>query len=45
MCIRDRGKPVISAVQASFWHCLHLVGVKGAKPGYGQLFAGLEADV
>ncbi|SHJ93569.1 maleate isomerase [Aureimonas altamirensis DSM 21988] len=39
------GKPVISAVQASFWHCLHLVGVKGAKPGYGQLFAGLEADV
>lgn len=33
------GKPVISAVQASFWHCLELCNVNGAKPGYGQLFA------
>ncbi|MFC5068652.1 Asp/Glu racemase [Flaviflagellibacter deserti] len=33
------GKPVISAVQASFWHCLELTGVDGAKPGYGRLFA------
>lgn len=39
------GKPVISAIQASFWHCLHLVGAKGAKPGYGSLFKGYEADV
>lgn len=39
------GKPVISAIQASFWHCLHLLNVKGAKPGYGRLFQGLEADV
>jgi maleate isomerase len=33
------GKPVISAVQASFWHCLEVLGVNGAKPGYGRLFA------
>ena len=33
------GKPVISAVQASFWHCLEIAGIKGAKPGYGQLLA------
>ena len=39
------GKPVISAIQASFWHCLELVGAKGAKPGYGSLFRGYEADV
>ncbi|MBN9249034.1 MAG: Asp/Glu racemase [Mesorhizobium sp. 61-13] len=32
------GKPVISAVQASFWHCLEVSGVNGAKPGYGRLF-------
>ncbi|HEX9905638.1 MAG TPA: Asp/Glu racemase [Propylenella sp.] len=30
-------KPVVSAVQASFWHCLELAGVNGAKPGYGSL--------
>jgi maleate isomerase len=34
------GKPVISAVQASFWHCLELLQVAGARPGYGQLFDG-----
>lgn len=39
------GKPVISAIQASFWHCLHLTGAKGAKRGYGSLFKGYEADV
>lgn len=33
------GKPVVSAVQASFWHCLEVAGVNGAKPGYGSLFA------
>ncbi|MGH7190631.1 MAG: maleate cis-trans isomerase family protein [Acetobacteraceae bacterium] len=31
------GKPVVSAVQASFWKCLDLVGVDGAKRGYGSL--------
>jgi maleate isomerase len=31
------GKPVISAVQALFWHSLKLTGVKGARPGYGRL--------
>jgi len=35
----ELGKPVISAVQASFWHCLEILDVDGAKPGYGQLFA------
>lgn len=38
------GKPVISAVQASFWHSLHIANVKGAKPGYGQLFKKLEVE-
>ncbi|OLT45260.1 Asp/Glu racemase [Saccharomonospora sp. CUA-673] len=32
------GKPVVSAVQASFWHCLRLAGVAGARPGFGTLF-------
>lgn len=32
------GKPVISAVQASFWHCLDVLGVNGARAGYGRLF-------
>ena len=31
------GKPVVSAVQASFWHSLTLVGVAGARGGYGRL--------
>ncbi len=31
------GKPVISAIQASFWRCLDLIGVNGAKRGYGSL--------
>ena len=34
------GKPVISAVQASFWHCLEVADINGARPGYGQLFEG-----
>ncbi|MCJ9714596.1 Asp/Glu racemase, partial [Bordetella hinzii] len=41
---RKLGKPVISAIQASFWHCLELTGAAGAKPGYGQLFAGNVAQ-
>ena len=31
------GKPVVSAVQASFWKCLKLAQVEGARPGYGRL--------
>jgi maleate isomerase len=34
----ELGKPVVSAVQASFWHCLEILDVDGAKPGYGSLF-------
>lgn len=37
------GKPVVSAVQASFWHCLEVADVDGAKPGYGMLFNGRVA--
>lgn len=37
--LEDRlGKPVVSAVQASFWHCMEITDVNGARPGYGQLF-------
>jgi len=33
------GKPVVSAIQASYWHCLKVAGVDGgAVPGYGKLF-------
>lgn len=36
---RELGKPVISAIQASFWHCLKIAGVTdGAAAGYGRLF-------
>jgi maleate isomerase len=41
---QELGKPVISAVQASFWHCLELLDVNGAKPGYGSLFKRRVAD-
>ncbi len=34
------GKPVISAVQASFWHCLEAADINGARAGYGRLFEG-----
>jgi len=34
---QDLGRPVISANQASLWHCLRLSGVKGPVPGYGNL--------
>jgi len=33
----DLGKPVISAVQATFWKCLRLAGVKEKIAGYGRL--------
>jgi maleate isomerase len=38
------GKPVVSAVQASFWHCLELADVNGAKAGYGRLLDRRVAD-
>jgi maleate isomerase len=31
-------KPVVSAVQASFWHCMQLVGNGTVRNGYGRLF-------
>lgn len=37
------GKPVVSAIQASFWHSLILAGVKGAKPGFGSLMRDVTA--
>lgn len=33
----ELGKPVVSAVSGAFWHSLKLVGVDGARPGYGRL--------
>ncbi len=41
----DLGRPVLSAVQASFWHSLVLAGVKGAQPGYGRLMKGRLATI
>ncbi|SFD97768.1 maleate cis-trans isomerase family protein [Roseivivax sediminis] len=34
----ELGKPVVSAVQASFWHALRLAGVEDDCPDYGRLF-------
>ena len=34
----DLGLPVVTANQASLWHCLRLSGVKDGIDGYGQLF-------
>ncbi|WP_320048056.1 aspartate/glutamate racemase family protein [uncultured Ilyobacter sp.] len=34
---KDLGKPVISAVQATFWHCLCMTGIKEKISGYGSL--------
>jgi maleate isomerase len=34
---RDLGKPVVSAIAASFWQCLRLAGVDDAVDGYGRL--------
>lgn len=33
----DLGKPVISAIQATFWHCLRIAGVKEKISGFGSL--------
>ncbi|MGZ9811689.1 maleate cis-trans isomerase family protein [Pseudoroseicyclus sp. H15] len=35
---KELGKPVVSAVQASFWHSLRLAGVDDDCPDYGRLF-------
>lgn len=37
------GKPVVSAVQASMWYALDIMGVRGARPGYGRLMRSAEA--
>jgi maleate isomerase len=34
---RDLGKPVVSANQASFWHCLRVAGIPDRIAGYGRL--------
>jgi maleate isomerase len=34
---QDLGRPVVSANQASLWHCLRTVGVRSAVEGYGSL--------
>lgn len=36
---QDLGVPVVSAIQASFWHVLRLAGVAGGKTEFGSLFA------
>lgn len=35
---QDLARPVISANQASLWHCLRLSGVRAPVSGYGSLF-------
>ena len=35
----DFGRPVVSANQASLWHCLRLSGVRAPVAGYGRLFS------
>jgi maleate isomerase len=40
----DLGKPVVSAVSASLWHCLRLAGVTQSLPGYGRLFDRAAGD-
>jgi maleate isomerase len=34
---QDLGRPVVSANQASLWHCLRAAGVRTAVEGYGSL--------
>lgn len=34
---KDLGKPVVSAIQATFWHALRTSGVKDCIKGYGSL--------
>ena len=35
----DLGIPVVSAVQATFWQCLRMTGLKDRPAGFGQLFS------
>lgn len=42
---RELGKPVISAIQASMWGALKVMGLAGARPGYGRLMADVEANI
>ena len=35
----DLGIPVVSAIQASFWDCLRIAGVRDQVNGFGRLFA------
>ncbi len=35
---QDLGKPVVSAIQASLWHCLRMAGIRGGRREYGSLF-------
>ena len=34
----DLGRPVVSAIQATFWDALRISGVHDAQPGFGSLF-------
>lgn len=36
----DTGLPVITANQASLWHCLAIAGVHAGRPGFGRLLSG-----
>jgi maleate isomerase len=36
---QDLGLPVVSAVQASFWDCLRIAGIRDHVDGFGRLFA------
>lgn len=38
------GKPVISAVQASFWYTLELLDINAVRPGFGQLMEGRVSE-
>ncbi|MGV9799545.1 maleate cis-trans isomerase family protein [Mycobacterium sp. NPDC003449] len=40
----ELGKPVVSAVQASFWYALELADVRAARPGFGRLLDSRVAD-
>lgn len=42
---KELGKPVVSAVQASMWGALKIIGVQGARPGYGQLMESVTAPI
>ena len=35
---QELGKPVITAIQATFWDCLNLMGIKKEVRGFGSLF-------